>query len=626
MPATKVNPHLTQQLASGVDLLNSKRSSEAVRYFQKLTKRYPENLDCLDYLATSLFMDDQFTEADDVYRRCYDMGARFPESLCNAARNAGRLRRHQAQYEYAKELLPLDGDMRHEGLRMCAEALGKLGKPVQALAACRQVVKELPGDFRIQGTMVRQLLDMGMADSALRLCNELLPDYPDNKTLLMARVEACFVGGNLRDGIEYSQTLLKTMPESLEATSALGFYYQFDPRVTVAMRREHARKVAKAILAQAPAVPGWQRNKSPNDKLRIGLVTGDLRQHPVGYFMQGLMTALQNSSLEFVVFDPLPAHDDLTGQFQPLVKAWHDVPHLDDESLAQLIRNEKIDILLDIQGFMTGNRLSVYVWRPAPVQVSWMGFQGTTGAPGIDYVLVDPYCVPPGAEDEFEETVWRLPENTLCFTPPAVDMPVQEPPVLENGFITFGSLNNPEKLNDQVLALWAKVLEAVPRSRLLLRGSKFHSREYVSRFRNNLAKAGFELNRVTLEGPARRDRFLQTYHRIDIALDPFPCSGATTTAEALWAGVPVLCMKGDRMIWRMAQSILNTCGMLEWLAEDQVDFVAKAVRFANDPGYLKALRARQREQVLASPLFDAEKFAGQFEKTLRQLYVHHHSD
>ena len=229
-------------------------------------------------------------------------------------------------------------------------------------------------------------------------------------------------------------------------------------------------------------------------------------------------------------------------------------------------------------------------------------------------------------EDEFEETVWRLPENTLCFTPPAVDMPVREPPVLENGFITFGSLNNPEKLNDQVLALWANVLKAVPRSRLLLRGSKFHSREYTRRFRDNLEKAGFDLNRVTLEGPARRDRFLKTYHRIDIALDPFPCSGATTTAEALWAGVPVLCIKGDRMIWRMAHSILNACGMLDWLAEDQADFVTKAVQFANDPGYLKTLRAKQREQVLASPLFDAEKFAGQFEKTLRELYVHHNAD
>lgn len=618
--AVDTPPALKAKLPAGVALLNKGDGQAAIAYFRALLTQFPDHPECLDYLATALIMTQQYAEADAVYRRCFDVGGRFPESLGNAARNAARLRRFQHQLDYAQQLLALEGDMRLEGLRQSAEALASLKRPVEALAACRQFLLEKPDDLPIQGVMVRQMLEMGMADSALAVCNRLIPSHPDNQSLLMARVEACFVGGDLSGGFEHARQVLDLDPDNLSALSALGFYYQYDPQISVAARREHARRVGQVIRRNMPEVEPWWRDKPAAGPLRVGLITADLRQHPVGYFMLGLMRALQQSSLSFAVYDPQPKHDGLTEQFRLLVDVWHDVAHLDDAALAAQIRADEVDILLDIQGFMTANRLPVYALRPAPLQLSWMGFQGTTGAPGLDYVLVDPFCVPPGAEEEFEEQVWRLPENTLCFTEPEFDVPLVPPPALSNGFVTFGSLNNPDKYNDRVLQLWARVLRAVPGSRLLLRGSKFNSREYRRRFLQRLQAAGMDLLQITIEGPVKREEFLRTYNRIDISLDPFPYSGATTTAEALWAGTPVLCLRGDRMVWRMAHSMLRACGMQDWLAADEDDFVALAVRKAADLQGLAALRAAQRRRVLDSALFDAQRFAGQFEATLRELW------
>jgi predicted O-linked N-acetylglucosamine transferase (SPINDLY family) len=469
---------------------------------------------------------------------------------------------------------------------------------------------------------VRPLLETGQGDAAAALCEELLAEQPDNIPLRLSQIEATIATGDMEGGIRHAEELLKIEPDNVDAMSALGFHYQYLADMSVGQRRAHAERYAALLRRTTVPYRDWPNLRDVTRKLRIGLVSGDMRHHPVAFFMRALLGALQGRSLEFYVYDTLGKHDELTGQIRPLIHRWHEVKSLKDKELAELIRADCIDILLDLHGYTTGNRLPMMALKPAPVQLSWLGFLGTTGTPGIDYVLADARGAPEGigAEDEFTEAVWRLPECAQCFTPPDVDVPETPPPVLVNGFITFGCLNKPHKINDRVLALWSKVLARLPTSRLLLRGNGFGSPPYRERFIARMKALGIDPTRVMLEGPAPRAQFLNAYSRIDISLDPFPYSGGTTTAEALWVGVPVLALRGDRMVWRMSYSFMAAAGLGDWAADDEASFVELAVAKASDIEGLAALRKVQRQQVLKSPLCDATRFAANVEQAFRDIW------
>jgi predicted O-linked N-acetylglucosamine transferase (SPINDLY family) len=295
------------------------------------------------------------------------------------------------------------------------------------------------------------------------------------------------------------------------------------------------------------------------------------------------------------------------------------VTGLTTRQLGEQIRQLGIDILIDLHGHTTGHRLDVMALKPAPVQLTWLGFLGTTGLSTIDYVLADRVSVPESAEGEFTEQVWRLP-HYYCFDEPDIALPVAPPPMLRNGFITFGSFNKPNKLNDRVLALWSQLLRDIPGSRLLIKGKGLNVPEFRQQFQRRLLIQGFDLDRVILEGPAPRQQFLATYQHIDIALDTFPYAGATTIVEALWCGVPVLSLKGDRMVWRMAESILSQAGFSQWVAPGEAQFIALARTLAADPAGLASQRQQQRQQLLQSPLFDRVRYAEDLADALRGMW------
>jgi predicted O-linked N-acetylglucosamine transferase (SPINDLY family) len=291
-----------------------------------------------------------------------------------------------------------------------------------------------------------------------------------------------------------------------------------------------------------------------------------------------------------------------------------------DEAAARLIHSDSIHVLVDLSGHTAGNRLPIFAWKPAPVQVSWLGYFATTGIAAIDYLIADPWVLPETEEAYFTEKIWRLPETRLCFTSPDVDVEVSLLPALSNGYITFGCFNNLSKMNDDVVALWAKVLGSVPDSRLLLKAKQFVnglvSKNTIDRF----AAHGINSNRLILENPELRDKYLAAYHRVDIALDPFPYPGGTTSVEGLWMGVPVLTLAGERFLSRQGVGILMNVGLPEWIATDADDYVARAVSHAADLQHLSDLRSRLRQLVLASPIFDAPHFARNFEASLRGMW------
>jgi protein O-GlcNAc transferase len=321
--------------------------------------------------------------------------------------------------------------------------------------------------------------------------------------------------------------------------------------------------------------------------------------------------------LELIAYPTYHEQDELTARIRPYFSAWHPLFGKSDAAAARLIHADGVHVLIDLSGHTKHNALPVFAWKPAPVQVTWLGLPATTGVAEMDYVLGDPHALPPEFESHFSEAVWRMPDSCLCLAVPASPVQVDPLPALAAGYVTFASFNNLTKMTDAVVAVWARILKAVPDSRLLLKTKQLSDPGVCEKTRQRFAACGIAPDRLVLGGTlASRDDHLAAYNKVDIALDTFPYPGVTTSVEALWMGVPVLSLRGDRFMSRTATSIARNAGLPGWVAADEDDYVARAVAFASDLGRLAALRAGLRQQVLASPLFDAPRFARNFEDAL----------
>jgi predicted O-linked N-acetylglucosamine transferase (SPINDLY family) len=318
-----------------------------------------------------------------------------------------------------------------------------------------------------------------------------------------------------------------------------------------------------------------------------------------------------------------PTHhhgDALTDRLRAHCAGWTLLYGHSDAAAARLIHADGIHVLIDLSGHTAHNRLPVFGYKPAPVQVTWLGYFATTGVAEIDYLLADPVSVPPAHQSHFSEAIWYLPDSRLCFTPPAAEMPVTPLPALANGFVTFGNFQNLAKLNDAVLSLWARVLTALPNARLRLQNKQLADAEVRQQLGQRLQRVGIGVDRVTMHGPQPREAYLAAHGEVDLILDTFPFPGGTTTCESLWMGVPTLTLAGDRLIGRQGASLLAAAGLSDWIAPDPEQFVVQAVARANDLPALAALRTGLRAQVLASPLFDAPGFATNFASALWAMW------
>ncbi len=367
----------------------------------------------------------------------------------------------------------------------------------------------------------------------------------------------------------------------------------------------------------------WPNSAEPERVLRVGFVSGDMCAHPVGYFLLNFLAALNAHAagrLELHAYFSHPVADEVSSRIQAQCHVWRQVHALDDEALVRQIREDRVDILIDLSGHTGENRLPAFAWKPAPVQATWLGYLGTTGVAAIDYLIADDWTLPPELEPHFTEKVWRLPRSYLCFTPPAEDGAIGPLPALTNGYVTFGSFNNLTKVSPDVVSLWARVLHAVPGSRLLLKTAQFIEPSVRQDVAQQFARHGITSSRLTLEPPVPRADYLKPYNRVDIALDPFPYPGITTSVECLWMGVPFVTLAGKTFMARQGVGLLSNAGLPDWVAADEDEYVKLAARRAGELHTLQRLRQELRTRVLASPIFDAPSFARNFEDAMRDMW------
>lgn len=508
-------------------------------------------------------------------------------ALGNALNGAAHVGEAVPCYERAIALRPDFADAYHN----LANALRRQGLAERALGHARRAIAlrdDSPSFHNNLGTILADLNEFDAALDCYRNALALNPEFGESHTCVL-----------------FGQSYVSNW----SAASHLADARYFGERM--------ATRATPYAYTQWPSLGDGARPQRP---LKVGFVSADFRKHPVGYFLECVLAELDCSRIEPIAFSNSLHADELTARIKPRFAAWRHVAETDDAALARLVHEDRIDILIDLSGHTGRNRLPMFAFRPAPVQASWLGYFATTGLAEIDYVIADRHVVPSGEEAQFVEKIWRLPDSYLCFTLPEHPVAVAPLPALATGGVTLGCFNNHKKLNDGVIALWARVLRAVPTARLLLKNHQLNEttvrRDTLARF----AAHGIDEMRLVLEGPSPREQYFAAYHRVDFALDPFPYPGGTTSVEGLFMGVPVLTRRGDRFLAHLGEMVLQTVGLPEWIAADDDDYVARAVAFAADPPALAALRAGLRERVVASPLADAPRFASHLTSALEAMW------
>jgi len=573
--------------------------------------------------------------------------------LGNALRDEGRWDEAEAAFQRALALQP--------GLAAAHAGLGRLlqkqGRFDEAIASYRRALERQPRSAEIHnnlGTVLQGRGQLDAAEAALRQALQIAPGYANAHAnlgnLLAARcrfdearasyeralqlapehAEACNnLGALLRElgrpeaAVDCFRRAVALRPGYLEAHSNLVLTQNYCPGADAAAILASARVFDLQAARGVTPPPAWSGRAEPGRCLRIGWLSGDLREHPVAQFAEPVIGALAAgfaASIEQYAYSCHPQDDAVSRRLAARCRRWTPVAGLSDGALAGAIRADAIDILIDLSGHTAFNRLAVLARRPAPVQASWLGCQGTTGMASVDYLIADALTLPPRIEAGYAESIWRLPDSSLCCRMPDAGAAVSPLPAAATGMLTFGSCNNLAKLNDAVVALWSRLLLAVPASRLLLKTRQLADEAVCADLRRRFAAHGIAADRLCLRPPLSRAHYLDTYHDIDIALDPFPYPGVTTTTEALWMGVPVLTLAGDSFVARQGIGLLTLAALPDWIAVDAEDYVARAVRHAADLPALAALRAGLRDRLRASLLFDAPRFAANFHAALRGMW------
>lgn len=497
-------------------------------------------------------------------------------------------------------------------------ALHALGRHGEARAAYEAALKFRPGYAQAHHSLGVTLFELGDLDGAIACYRQALAASPDHEG---ARDNLAFLLRIVGRSTEAAE-LYRQGAAAGQATAMryLALSTLYDPHADLdaryAEQRQAEDRLARPLYAHAQP---HANSREPERRLRIGYLSSDFRDHPVGRNIEPLLANRNRDRFEIIAYADIASPDHMTKRLRDMVDRWTSVTGLSDRQIAEKIRADEVDILVVLAAHFDKNRPLVCAFRPSPIQISFHDLL-STGLEAVDYFIADRTVHPRGAREHFTERVIHLP--SLYVHAPLPDVPVAPPPSAASGVVTFGSYNNPAKINDAVLSLWAAILKATPRSRLLL---KFRNWFLVTSLRERITSAlrahGIEPSRVSFQGaPDATASHLARYNDIDIALDTFPFSGSTTTFEALWMGVPVITWAGTTVASRWSASMLRALKLDELVADGAERYAAIASALADDPKRLAMLRSSLRGRVLRSPLVDGPLRARQIERVYRAVW------
>ncbi|MFM0499099.1 O-linked N-acetylglucosamine transferase family protein [Paraburkholderia caffeinilytica] len=568
---------------------------------------------------TSLYNKGQITEAVKLSR---SLTERFPADgntwrwLGISLHRLGRYDDALAPLRRAAELLPEELESR----TVLADTLRLKGMSKDAEEVCRAIIAINPEYAEAQRIFGMVLVHQGRVAEGLAAARRAVELAPDNSGTHSALGVLQLELGLVTEAERSFRTAVEKNPK--DAIAADNFLFTLAHNPEIDQDTLFAEHIKFAEIHEAPVRSQWPRHvnkRAPDRKLKIGLVSGDLFRHAVSSYLLPIVEHLaKDPSLSLHIYTNHIVEDDYTQLLRGCADEWHQITGMPDAHLANKIRDERIDILFDLSGHTGRNRLLTFVRKPAPIQVSWLGYPATTGLSAMDYYLVDRFGVPFGnPERMFSEKIVHLPANAP-FLPEKSAPPVNILPAMHNGYVTFGSFNRLNKLRPDVIALWAELLNAQPSSRMLLGaiGSDEDEQLLITWFAN----AGIARERLMFRRRSSIPVYLQQHFHVDICLDTFPYTGSTTVLNSLWMGVPTLTIAGDTLPSRAGATWMSHVGLQEFLATDKADFVAKGVALSSDIPALAALRTGLRERCMASAAFRPEVVAAGLSRALRIMW------
>jgi protein O-GlcNAc transferase len=484
--------------------------------------------------------------------------------------------------------------------------------PESAAKMFSHALELAPDNAQMMVNLGATLQRLGLMDKAvevLRRAVELSPDFADARLNLGNALREV---GDVEEAIAHFRRAVELNPSDAELHGNLLYVSHFDPRSTEEdLAAEHARWYERHARGLKPRSVRFENDRNPQKKLRIGYVSPELRQHPVGRFMLPLLEGHDKNRVEVFCYHTGPEKDQLTDRLRARTDVWRNAANLSDQELAQQIREDHIDVLVDLNMHMRGSRLLAFARRAAPVQVTYLAYAGTTGLLEMDYRITDQFLDPQGTDGKYVEKMAKL-KSYWCYSAPENSPAVQALPASRNAGVMFGCLNSYVKVNRCVLEVWKRTLEAVPGSRMILFASEGKHRDRLQEF--------FGDGRLEFVGKNSLLDYLTVYHRIDVALDSFPYVGGTTTCDAMWMGVPVVTLAGKTAIERGGVSILNQVGLPQLVARSEDEYVRIAANLAKDLPKLAELRAGLRQRMMESPLMDGKGFAADVENRFQEMW------
>ncbi len=597
------------------------RVDEAIEAYGRSLGIKPGDAEVLNNLGNAFIDRGRLDEAIAAFRAALAANpscAPIYRNLGNAFREQGRAEEAISAYARAIEL-KADFVEAHNDLGNVLKNMGRLDEATRKYEAAIALRPEYPEAYCNLGNIYRE---KGLIEKAIDCYHTALRIRPHFAEAVSNLGNALKDQGDLTGAIGAYQDAIALEPGLVDAHSNLIYARQFISGITLAdILEDHLEwnRVHVSPLSGERRI-GPSGHGSPSGKMVLGFVSGDFRRHPVGYFLVSILESLSRKDCEIICYANQIENDDMTERFRRSAHVWQNCHQMSDAALAHAIRQDGVDILFDLTGHNERNRLLLFARKPAPMQITWAGYMATTGLETMDYIVADKYEIPEGSERYYTEKVLRMPHSFVCYDPPGYAPPVLPLPAFTNGYITFGCFNLLSKISPDVVEIWCTILLQVAGSRLILKTKELNSEETRRRYVDLFLRRGIGPERIDLLGGTPHREHLDCYNRIDIALDPFPFSGSTTTLESLWMGVPVITMPGETFASRHSLSFLSTVGLTETIADTPDRYVALAKEWGSNLHHLSEVRSSLRDRFRASPLCDGEAFARHLLTTLKCLH------
>ena len=617
----------------GVIYLQVQRYDVAIPLFQKAIEIKPDFSEAYYNMGSSLQTIGSLDDAVKCYHKVIEIKPDYAEAhnnLGNTLQALGRLDDALSCFYKAIEIKPDYAEM-HYNLGSTLQALGRLDEALPCFHRAIEIKPDYAKAHNNLGNALKELGQLSEAISHFHKAISIKPNYTEAYSNLGTTLQEL---GKPDDAVKYYQKAIDSFHKlnepknqgaeltQIHSNLLLGLnYYSENSEETVFTKHLEWEKNVDRSLFNKESAP-TRSTRKPNNPLKIGYVSPDFKTHSVAYFFEPLIASHDRGEVEIYCYYNDNTVDKTTLRLKKASNHWRSIVNLSDDEVANLILQDNIDILVDLAGHTAGNRLPVFTYKPAPIQVTWLGYPNTTGLSSMDYRFTDGVADPIGESDEwYTEELIRLPNGFLCYQGDDQVNVESKLPCRERGHITFGSFNNLAKITPKVVHLWTKILNKVPNSHLLLKTQQLADKATKLRFLRLFEEEGISKERLELYAklPKKEDH-LALYSQIDIGLDPFPFNGVTTTCEALWMGVPTITLLGDRHAGRVCASIMKHVDLSEFIAEDLASYVELAVQHANDPEHLSSVRQGLRTRMKSSKLCNASSFTMDIENAYKKMW------